>query len=121
MFRRLITTLSVATIFAAATALHATAQTQTLITEPDQGFTPIYNLLQSATKTIDMTMYELVDTQAEQILAQQAARGVTVRVILDQNLEKNNNQTAFTYLSNNGVNVVWAPTKYHATHQKSIV
>jgi len=121
MFRRLIPILSIAAIFAATTALHSIAQTQTLVTEPDQGLTSIYNLLQSATKTIDMTMNELVDTQAEQILAQQAVSGVTVRVILDQNLEKSNNQAAFTYLSNNGVNVVWAPTKYHATHQKSIV
>lgn len=91
-----------------------------LITEPDQGLTPIYDLIQSATKTIDMTMYELTDTTAEQLLVQEAADGIKVRVILDQNLEKSNNTAAYNYLSENGVSVVWANTKYAATHQKTI-
>ncbi|WP_162877998.1 phospholipase D-like domain-containing protein [Trinickia diaoshuihuensis] len=93
----------------------------TLVTEPDQGLTPIYTFMQSATKTLDMTMYELVDTQAEDILVQLAAKGVAVRVILDQNLESNNNQPAYDYLSQNGVNVVWANPTYSATHEKAIV
>ncbi|HEX3791456.1 MAG TPA: phospholipase D-like domain-containing protein [Pseudonocardiaceae bacterium] len=92
----------------------------TLLTEPDQGFTPVYNFINSAKSTIDMTMYELTDTTAEDDLAAAAARGVTVRVILDQNLEKSSNTTAFNYLSKNGVDVVWANTKYAATHQKTI-
>src|SRR5579872_2116816 len=36
--------------------------TYTLLTEPDEGLTSIYNLISSARKTIDMTMYELSDT-----------------------------------------------------------
>ena len=95
--------------------------TQTLITEPDQGLTSIYNLIQSARKSIDMTMYELVDTQAQTMLDQAAANGVKVRVILDQNLERSSNQAAFDDLQSHGVQVVWAQTKYAATHQKSIV
>ncbi|MCX4165075.1 MULTISPECIES: phospholipase D-like domain-containing protein [Paraburkholderia] len=105
----------------AQTPATASASSPTLITEPDQGLTPIYTFMQSATKTLDMTMYELVDTTAEQTLVQLAANGVTVRVILDQNLESSNNQAAYTYLSQNGVNVVWANPTYAATHQKSIV
>ena len=97
------------------------ATPQTLITEPDQGLTTIYNLIQSAKKTIDMTMYELVDTQAQMLLDQAAANGVKVRVILDQNLERSSNQAAFDDLQSHGVQVVWAQTKYAATHQKSIV
>src|ERR1700684_258057 len=85
----------------------AAAYTYTLVTEPTQGLTPIYSIITSAKKTIDMTMYEITDTQAEQLLAQAAAAGVTVRVILDQNLEKSNNQAAYTYLSQNGVQVHW--------------
>ncbi len=91
-----------------------------LITEPDAGLTPIYNLLSSAAKSIDMTMYELADDAAQQILAQQAAKGVNVRVILDHNLESKNNAAAFAYLSQNGVDVVWAAMQYAATHQKTI-
>jgi cardiolipin synthase len=95
--------------------------THVLITEPDQGLSPLYDLLHSATRTIDMTMYELADPMAEQILAQAAANHVTVRVILDRNRELRNNQPAYDYLLKNGVQVIWAAKKYAATHQKSIV
>lgn len=99
----------------------ASASSFTLVTEPDQGLTPIYNLISSAKSTLDMTMYELTDTQAEQLLAQAAASGVMVRVILDQNLEKSNNTTAYNYLAAHGVQVHWANPKYSATHQKTII
>ncbi|OOG56604.1 phospholipase D-like domain-containing protein [Rhodanobacter sp. C03] len=96
------------------------AVTQTLVVEPDQGLTPIYNLIQSAKSSIDMTMYELVDTQASGLLCTAAESGINVRVILDQNLEKSNNTAAYNQLKSCGVNVVWAWTKYAATHQKTI-
>ncbi len=99
---------------------HGAAGSLTLITLPDQGITPIYTLLQSGTRTIDMTMYELVDTQTVQILTGQAAKGVAVRVILDQNLEKARNTAAFNTLTAGGVKVVWAAARYAATHQKTI-
>ena len=98
----------------------AGASSYTLVTEPDQGLTPIYNLISSAKSTLDMTMYELTDTQAEQLLAQAAASGVTVRVILDQNLEKSSNTAAYNYLDSQGVEVHWANPTYSATHQKTI-
>lgn len=98
----------------------ATTTTYTLIAEPDQGLTPIYNLITSATKTIDMTMYELTDTTVTSDLAAAAANGVTVRVILDQNGEKSSNTTAFNFLSANGVSVHWANPIYTFTHQKTI-
>ncbi len=98
----------------------ASTAAYTLVTEPDQGFTSIYDLISSATKSIDMTMYELSDTTVEDLLAQAASNGVKVRVILDQNLEKSNNEAAYTYLSDHGVSVHWANSKYHATHQKTI-
>jgi len=105
---------------AAAVPMRAAAASYTLVTEPAQGLTSIYNLINSAQHTIDMTMYELSDTTAEQDLANRAAAGVTVRVILDQNLEKSNNQAAYTFLSGNGVQVHWANPVYQATHQKTI-
>jgi phosphatidylserine/phosphatidylglycerophosphate/cardiolipin synthase-like enzyme len=96
------------------------ASTYTLFTEPDSGYTTFYDFINSANTSLDMTMYELVDTTAEQDLANAAARGVKVRVILDQNLEKSNNTTAYNFLSGHGVSVVWANTSYAATHQKTI-
>ncbi len=92
----------------------------TLITEPDQGMTPIYSLIGSAKKTIDVTMYEFEDTTASGLLTTAAKNGVTVRVIFDQNLEKSRNTTAFNALSAGGVQVHWADTTYAATHQKTI-
>ena len=68
-----------------------------------------------------MTMYELADQQAESILAADAARGVDVRVVLDQKLEKSNNAAAFNYLSAHDVHVVWAPTSFDAVHEKAAV
>ncbi len=97
------------------------ASNYALVTEPDQGLTPVYNLIGSAKNTLDMTMYGLTDTQAEQLLAQAGASGVKVRVILDQNLEKSNNTAAYNYLAAHNVQVHWANPKYSATHQKTII
>jgi phosphatidylserine/phosphatidylglycerophosphate/cardiolipin synthase-like enzyme len=98
-----------------------TATTYTLITEPDQGLAPIYALLKSAKKSIDMTMYELTDVTVTDTLAKAAAAGVTVRVILDQNgREKTSNTPAYNYLMENKVSVHWANPVYAVTHQKTI-
>ena len=96
------------------------ATTYTLITEPDQGLTPIYDLLSSAKNSIDMTMYELSDTTVTTTLAKAAGSGVTVRVILDQNNEKANNTTAYNTLTTGNVSVHWANPSYKCTHQKTI-
>lgn len=94
--------------------------TYTLVTEPDQGLTAIYNLLSSATKSIDMTMYELTDATVISALTKAAAAGIPVRVILDQNDEKKSNTPAYDTLSENGVSVHWANPAYAVTHQKTI-
>jgi len=94
--------------------------TYTLVTMPDNGLTAIYNLLKSATKTIDMTMYELTDTTVTTILTTAAKSGVKVRVILDQNNEKKSNTTAYNTLTAGGVSVHWANPTYACTHQKTI-
>jgi cardiolipin synthase A/B len=94
--------------------------TYTLLTEPDQGMQPIYTLLSSAEKSIDMTMYELSDTQVTTILTTAAAKGISVRVILDQNNEKANNTVAYNTLTAGKVSVHWANPAYACTHQKTI-
>ncbi|WP_435136390.1 phospholipase D-like domain-containing protein [Actinacidiphila sp. bgisy144] len=104
----------------ASASVAPSAVTYTLVTEPSAGYGAIYDLIGSATTSIDLTMYELTDTTAEQDLVAAAKRGVTVRVILDQNLEKSNNTAAYTYLNANGVPTHWASTTYAATHQKTL-
>src|ERR1700744_5799959 len=80
-----------------------TTGSATAITAPHQTYTPGDNFIGTATKSLDMTMYELVDTTAEKDLVAAAKKGVKVRVILDQNLEKSSNTTAYNYLNANGV------------------
>jgi phosphatidylserine/phosphatidylglycerophosphate/cardiolipin synthase-like enzyme len=92
-----------------------------LLVEPDQGIEPIYALIASARKSIDLTMYELVDTNADLALELAASRGVVVRVLLDVNREKSANQAAYDELSDMKVHVAWADPRYAATHQKTLV
>jgi phosphatidylserine/phosphatidylglycerophosphate/cardiolipin synthase-like enzyme len=117
-------TLGPATLPAAAQTFlpAATAQVSdfTLHTEPDQGISFVYDLINGATTSIDLTMYELQDTTAEDDLGAAAARGVDVRVILDHR-EMSANTTAYNYLSSHGVHVVWSSSAYYYTHEKSMV
>jgi cardiolipin synthase len=92
-----------------------------LLVEPDQGMAPIYALIASARKSIDLTMYELVDTDANLALELAAGRGVNVRVLLDVNREKAANLAAYTELTDMKVHVAWADPHYAATHQKTLV
>jgi phosphatidylserine/phosphatidylglycerophosphate/cardiolipin synthase-like enzyme len=113
------TAVSVAGSLAAAPAAQA-ASDYTLITLPDDGQNAIYNFINSATSTLDMTMYELSDTTAEQDLVADAQRGVTVKVILDGK-QTSKNGPAYSYLSSNGVGVVYSSSRYYYTHEKSLV
>jgi phosphatidylserine/phosphatidylglycerophosphate/cardiolipin synthase-like enzyme len=92
----------------------------TLITEPDQGLTPIYDLISSAKTSIDMTMYELTDITVANLLAKAMAKGIKVRVILDQNSERGSNTPAYNYLTEHKVPVHWANPSFAVTHQKTI-
>ena len=96
----------------------------TLITEPQAGYQQIYDFISLAKKSIDMTMYELSDPQAQSALIAAAKRGVTVRVLLDSDNANGNgktvNQPTYNALQANGVKVKWAWPGV-LWHQKSIV
>lgn len=101
-----------------------TVSSYTLITMPDDGYQKIYDFIASANQTIDMTMYALIDSNAEDALIAAAKRGVKVRVLLNSNASDGGtegmNQPAFDTLSANGVQVAysWSGVLWH---QKSIV
>jgi len=101
-----------------------TAPTYRLITEPEAGYRPIYELISSAGKTLDMTMYALVDPKATAALIADAKRGVAVRVLLDSDPAGGGgpamNQAAYNDLKPHGVKVRWAWPGV-LWHQKSIV
>jgi cardiolipin synthase A/B len=86
-----------------------------VLTEPAAGIGPVYRLLTGARSSVDLTMYELSDPTAEADLTADAARGVDVRVLLDQHLERDANTAAYNFLTAHGVHVRWAPagTTYH--------
>jgi cardiolipin synthase A/B len=86
-----------------------------VLTEPQAGVGAIYRLITGARSSVDLTMYELIDTTAEKDLAADAKRGVDVRVILDSHLEKSRNAAAYDFLEAHRVQVTWAPsgTTYH--------
>jgi len=92
-----------------------------VIIEPAAGMEPIYSLVSSARRWVDLTMYELADIRAEQLLVSDAARGVDVRVILNAGYTAAANDPAFAYLQGHGVHVTWAGSRYALTHQKTLV
>jgi phosphatidylserine/phosphatidylglycerophosphate/cardiolipin synthase-like enzyme len=83
------------------------------------GQSTIYDFIDSATSSLDMTMYELEDTTAVNDLIALEHKGVTVRVVLDRQ-HKSANNAAYTALSGAGVGVVWSPSAFVYTHQKTI-
>jgi cardiolipin synthase len=86
-----------------------------VLVEPKNGVGAIYKLITGARSSVELTMYELKDTTAEDDLAADAKRGVDVRVILDAHLEKSRNTTTYDFLSSHRVHVTWADsgTTYH--------
>jgi phosphatidylserine/phosphatidylglycerophosphate/cardiolipin synthase-like enzyme len=82
--------------------------------------TPLYDFMSSARQSLDMTMYELSDPTAEQILIADHKRGVRVRVLLDHDYSGGSvNQSAYASLSSAGVPVAWANDS-EIFHQKTI-
>jgi cardiolipin synthase A/B len=86
-----------------------------VLVEPKAGVGAIYKLITGAKSSVELTMYELRDTTAEDDLAADAKRGVDVRVILDSHLEKSRNTATYDFLSSHRVHVTWADsgTTYH--------
>lgn len=95
-----------------------------LIAEPDAGIAPVDRAVTAARHTLDMTMYELSDPHLERLLAQDARRGVKIRVLLDGGWYGSGadvNEPACKYLRAHGIQVRWTPKYFALTHQKSIV
>jgi len=90
-----------------------------VLAEPQAGIGPIYRLINGAKSSVDLTMYELIDSTAENDLAAAAKRGVDVRVLLDAHLEKSRNTATYDYLKAHKVHVTWAPSGM-TYHQKTL-
>src|SRR5690348_2534826 len=99
-----ITSAAAAMTVAMSPATAHAASTYSLLILPDQGRTAIYDFVDSAHTSIDMTMYELRDPTMTTDLVNRQKAGVRVRVILD-GAHKSVNQTAFNALHTGGVAV----------------
>jgi hypothetical protein len=98
---------------------HAAASSYSLLILPDQGENAIYSFVNSASSSIDMTMYELTDTTLINDLIAREKAGVNVRVILD-GAQTSVNSTAFSDLQAGGVGVTYSSTAFTYTHQKTV-
>jgi hypothetical protein len=103
----------------AASPAHAAAGDYSLLILPDQGESAIYSFINSATSSIDMTMYELRDTTVTTDLVNREKAGVRVRVILDAK-QTSVNGAAFSALQAGGVGVTYSSSAFTYTHQKTI-
>lgn len=107
---------------AAITAFAATpadAATYSLLVFPDQSHSSVYDFINSATTSIDMTMYELRDSTAVSDLVNREKAGVNVRVILD-GAHTSVNGSAYSTLQSAGVGVTYSSSAFVYTHQKTI-
>ncbi len=95
------------------------ASSLSLVILPDQGENAIYNFVNSATSSINVTIYELKDTTLVNDLVAKEKAGVNVRVILDQ-AHQSYDLAAYSALTGAGVGVVWSSTAFTYTHQKTI-
>ena len=103
----------------AVAGLAQATSTLSLVTLPDNGENAIYSFVNSATSSIDVTIYELKDVTLENDLVAREKAGVDVRVILDQ-AQMSYNTGAYDVLTAGGVGVVWSSTAFTYTHQKTI-
>jgi phosphatidylserine/phosphatidylglycerophosphate/cardiolipin synthase-like enzyme len=122
--RRLLTTLAVGATSMAAVLIpsagaHAATGTYSLVVLPDQGESGIYNFVNSATQSIDITIYELRDTTLVNDLIAKQQAGVTVRVIMDGQ-HTSIDGPAYDALQAAGVGVTWSSPSFTYTHQKTI-
>lgn len=114
-----LTACATAAVTALATGTAHAAGTYSLLVFPDQSHTSVYDFINSATSSIDMTMYELRDTTAVDDLISRHNAGVQVRVILD-GAHVSVNRTAYNDLKNAGIGVTYSSKAFVYTHQKTI-
>jgi phosphatidylserine/phosphatidylglycerophosphate/cardiolipin synthase-like enzyme len=108
-----------AAVIATAIPANAASYTAFAFSQSGGGQPTIYGFINSATTSLDMTMYELEDTTAVNDLIALENKGVTVRVILDRQ-HQTANSSAYNALKGAGVGVVWSPSAFVYTHQKTI-
>ncbi len=98
----------------------------TLIVEPDDGRALVLQLLGAAKTSIDLTIYEISDSQIMAALTSAQSKGVIVRVLYNwysfqPEMQQQTITPAVTALSKAGVQCRQAPRVFEVTHEKAFV
>lgn len=93
-----------------------------LFIEPEAGTRPVVAALRQAQSSILMKMYLMTEPEVIAALKDAVARGVSVRVMLEEDpYGFGNNEAVFADLQAAGVQVKWDNPTFRLTHEKSIV
>lgn len=108
----------------AGTPAAASLSPYTLFIEPDAGRAPVLDAINSATRSINLTIYNLNDKKTMAALENASARGVAVRVIYDGGKEPESTVTdrnlpRMQELETYGVLTRPGPAVFPKTHQKT--
>ncbi|MEV7598447.1 phospholipase D-like domain-containing protein [Kitasatospora sp. NPDC089797] len=97
----------------------ADAATYTAVVFPDQSHSLVVSFINSATSSVDVTMYELRDTTTVKALIARQQAGAQVRVVLDRK-HTSVNGAAYKALKAAGVGVTYSSSAFVYTHQKTV-
>ncbi|MDP9470942.1 MAG: phospholipase D-like domain-containing protein, partial [Chloroflexota bacterium] len=94
-----------------------------LFVEPDDGRAPILDELNAARRSIDLEIYLLSDEEILQALERAQARGVRVRVILEEHPfgGAGGEERVFARLEQAGIAVRWSNPAFRLSHIKTFV
>lgn len=87
---------------------------------PEAGATPFVSVLQRATKTIRVMVYQMGTGPIIDTLEAKAKAGVKVQIILDV-AQKDTNEKYMTRLKAAGADVIWSDPKFQFMHAKLIL
>ena len=95
----------------------------TLFETPRDGPAPVLNAIKSATRAVDVEVYEMADPDVIGALIADQKAGKQVRVLLNENFFSGGNHNAATFqqLQAAGVSVKYANPAYTYTHEKAII
>lgn len=108
---------------------HHAAADQTLIVQPEAGSTPVVQAIAGATSSVWLQIYMLTDPAVIEALCQAAARGIEVRVLLEEspynpgnpNAALSGNQVLAGQLAERGVQVKFSNPQFNFTHAKTML
>jgi phosphatidylserine/phosphatidylglycerophosphate/cardiolipin synthase-like enzyme len=104
----------------------ATSSKVRVIVMPGDDGAALIAAINAATVSVHMTMYLLSDSGVMDALVARHKAGVEVKVILNQVVHSSGgaqtpNEKAFAALQAAGIPVVWAPSSFAITHEKTVV